>query len=169
MFGIALGIDAFLKWLPGFRSEFVHYVSSMEMGQPQWIKDYLHAWVHFLDTAPSLYAYLVAACETCIAIGLILGLFSNAVYAVGIPCMLAIWSTAEGFGGPYVNGTTDIGTSIIYVFVYVALYLGQASAVWSLDRRLWSRLGRWHVISTRPAIEPSAPVAPVAPISKLIV
>lgn len=150
VFGVALAVDAFLKWQPAFRSDFVKYVSSMEIGQPQLVKDWLHAWASVLSTDPTLFAFLVAVCETCLAMGLILGLFSNAVYMVGIPCMLMIWSTAEGFGGPYSSGATDIGTSIIYVFMYVALYFGRASAIWSLDRHLWRRLGRARSLCTAP-------------------
>ncbi len=37
-----------------------------------------------------------------------------------------IWSTAEGFGGPYTAGSTDIGAAIIYVLVFLALWFGHA-------------------------------------------
>ena len=38
-------------------------------------------------------------------------------YVTGIAFSLLIWSTAEGFGGPYTAGSADIGTAIIYALV----------------------------------------------------
>ena len=35
---------------------------------------------------------------------------------------LLVWSVGEAFGGPYAAGSTDIGTAIIYAFVFAALY-----------------------------------------------
>ena len=34
---------------------------------------------------------------------------------------LLVWAIAEGFGGPYGSGSTDIGTSIIYALFFVGL------------------------------------------------
>jgi nitrite reductase (NO-forming) len=34
---------------------------------------------------------------------------------------LLIWATAEGFGGPYTSGASDIRTAIIYAVVFAAL------------------------------------------------
>ena len=150
-FGVVMGIDAYFKWLPAFRNGFVQYVSMNEPGQPGAVRDWLTWWVSMLHTNPHLFAYLVAAAETCLAIGLIAGLFSNAVTLVGIPLALGIWSTAEGFGGPYRAGATDVGASIIYVFVYLLLFVTQAGGAWSLDSVLWGHLGPLRFLSSRPA------------------
>ena len=60
---------------------------------------------------------------------------------------LVIWSTAEGFGGPYAPGSTDIGAAIIYLVVFLALWLGKCWRYYSLDKLLYEklrfRIGRW--------------------------
>jgi hypothetical protein len=53
--------------------------------------------------------------ETAIALALIFGLFSNLTYVNGALLLVIIWTKAEGFGGPYTAGSTDIGAAIIYV------------------------------------------------------
>lgn len=149
-FGVVWAIDATFKWLPAFSDGFVRYISSGEPGQPAAVKAWLRWWVSLLATDPRLFAHLVAVCETCLAIGLVFGLFSNAVCVVGALLSAGIWSTAEGFGGPYMSGSTDIGTSIIYVFVFAALFYGRASSMWSLDGLLRSRLGPLQILCGRP-------------------
>jgi nitrite reductase (NO-forming) len=59
-----------------------------------------------------------------------------------------VWTTAEGFGGPYKAGSTDIGTAIIYVLVFAGLYLAGAGRTLSVDaylrRSRFKRRGREH-------------------------
>jgi hypothetical protein len=31
---------------------------------------------------------------------------------------MLVWSTAEGFGGPYTSGASDIGTAVVYALVF---------------------------------------------------
>ena len=76
------------------------------------------------------------------AIGLIFGLLSNLTNIVGILLSVVIWSTAEGFGGPYVAGSTDIGAAIIYVLVFAGLFLANAGLYYVVDRYLTPVLGR---------------------------
>jgi nitrite reductase (NO-forming) len=69
-------------------------------------------------------AWLVAVIETLIALALIAGFARKTAYAVdpaAIVFSLLIWATAEGFGGPYTSGASDIGTAIIYPVVFAAL------------------------------------------------
>lgn len=171
LFGVVLGIDAFFKWLPAFSKGFVSYVSNSEPGQPQAVKDWLAWWVSALGADPRLFATLVAICETCLAIGLIFGLFSRAVCFAGILLALGIWSTAEGFGGPYTSGVTDIGTSIIYALVYPALLFGHAADAWSLDPVVRRYLGPLRFLCAspvrqRPAQQPPLPAPSVIPGSR---
>jgi nitrite reductase (NO-forming) len=63
---------------------------------------------------------------------------------------LVIWTTAEGFGGPYKAGSTDIGAAIIYVIVFVGLFLSRAGLAHGVDRWLTPRLGRWGWIASGP-------------------
>jgi len=65
-------------------------------------------WIHVVQVNPHLFAQLSALGETAVAIGLIFGIFSNITMISGFFLSLMIWSTAEGFGGPYMPGSTDI-------------------------------------------------------------
>ena len=68
----------------------------------------LHHWIVFWTNTvgpdPTLFAYPTAVAETAIAIALIVGAFNNLTAVVGIFLSIAIWSTAEGFSGPYGAG-----------------------------------------------------------------
>jgi len=97
-----------------------------------------------------VFALIVAASETALAIALILGVFSNLANLGGVLLALVIWSTAEGFGGPYKAGSTDIGTAVIYFFVFVAMFLSQSGLCFGLDRRLTPMLGRWGWFASGP-------------------
>ena len=143
-FGIALAIDAGLKWSSGFFRHFSQYLSDAAEGQPEHIKDWIALWVHIVHANPSLFASAVAIAETLIAIGLILGVFSTLVNVAGALLMFLIWSTAEGFGGPYMPGSTDIGAAIIYILVFAGLFFTRAGLYIGLDCILARRLGRWR-------------------------
>ena len=97
---------------------------------------------------PHVFAHLVAVGETAVAIGLIFGLFSNLTYLAGSVLAFVIWSTAEGFGGPYKAGSTDIGAAVIYLLVFAGLYLAYAGRVFGIDKRLGDRLGRWAFLAS---------------------
>jgi DoxX len=89
-----------------------------------------------VNVNPHVFAYLVAIGETAVAIGLIFGLFSNLTNISGLLLSVVIWATAEGFGGPYAPGSTDIGSAIIYALVFVGLFLASAGLYYGLDRFL---------------------------------
>ena len=71
--------------------------------------------MRFSRVDPDVFGTLLALAETAIAVGLLSGAFTTAVCAAGGALSLMIWSTGEGFGGPYGDGTTDIGASLVYV------------------------------------------------------
>jgi hypothetical protein len=52
-----------------------------------------------------------------------------------------IWGVGEGFGGPYVSGSTDVGGGVIYVFVFALLYFsdGIIKPNYALDTRFSMR------------------------------
>ena len=75
--------------------------------------------------------------------GLIFGVFSNLTNYGGALLTLVIWSTAEGFGGPYKAGSSDIGAAVIYPLVFTGLFLANAGLVWGLDSWLTPKLGRF--------------------------
>jgi hypothetical protein len=53
-----------------------------------------------------------------------------------------IWTTAEGFGGPYQAGSTDIGAAIIDPLVFAGLFLSSAGLYYGVDRGFTEKLGR---------------------------
>lgn len=134
VFGLVWAVDAWFKWQPDFIHNFESYLQGTLDGQPAAVQSWINFWIHVVNVNPHFFAYLVAIGETAVAIGLIFGLFSNLTNIVGILLSVVIWSTAEGFGGPYVAGSTDIGAAIIYVLVFAGLFLANAGLFYGLDR-----------------------------------
>ncbi len=141
-FGLVWAIDAWFKWQPDFVHTFVNYLSGALEGQPAAVQAWIHFWINIVKVNPHFFAYLVAIGETAVAIGLIFGLLSNLTCIVGMLLEAVVWSTAEGFGGPYVAGSVDIGAAIIYVLVFAALFLTNAGLYYGVDRYLTPLLGR---------------------------
>jgi thiosulfate dehydrogenase (quinone) large subunit len=123
-FGCVWLVDACFKWSPAFLNNLLSYFSTN--GQPLWARDWIGFWINIVGTSPHLFAVIVALAETAIALGLITGIWSKQAMYSGIVLAFLIWSTAEGFGGPYSAGSTDIGASIIYIFVFIALILSKS-------------------------------------------
>lgn len=146
-FGAVWAIDALFKWQPAFINNFTSYLQEGFAGQGHFVQAWIGFWIHTVNVDPHAFAIAVALAETAIAIGLLLGLLTRVALVGGILMALAIWTTAEGFGGPYVPGATDIGAAIIYVIVFIALWLGKCWRHYSLDERLrrrWPALyGAW--------------------------
>lgn len=165
-FGIIWLIDAVLKWLPGFRASYMSTIMGQADGQPGWLRWWLDFWIRTQHPHAMFFAYLVAAAETLIALALIAGFARKTTYLAAIVLSMLIWSTAEGFGGPYTSGASDIGTAVIYAVVFAGLlalsyYAGPArySADYYLEKKIswWWRLAEMR----RPAAETVA-VAPAA-------
>ena len=81
--------------------------------------------------------------------------------AVSVP---TLWAAAEGFGGPYTSGASDIGTAIIYALVFMCLLTLSAYTgpdTYSVDHYLESRISWWWKVAEfgRPAGKQRAPVA----------
>ncbi len=143
IFGLVWVVAAILQWLPQFQNTFVGQVAAAKGGQPGFIQGWISFWANLASVNPLLFARMLATTETVIAAFLILGIFSNLTYIVGIFLSLSIWSIPEGFGGPYIPGaTTDIGTAFPYAILFVVLLCLSAGRYYGLDRWLTSRLGR---------------------------
>ena len=136
IFGGVWLIDASFKWSPAFINSFTDYLNQGAEGQPALVQAWINLWVHTVGVNPQFFAVIVALGETAIAIGLLFGFFTEVAIAGGIALSFVIWSTAEGFGGPYVAGSTDIGAAIIYIIVFIALWLGRSWRRYSLDSSL---------------------------------
>ena len=116
----------------------------------------IHQWLqlwHGIGTAnPGAFALGTAIIETLIALGLLLGAFSNLVFIGSAIFSFGIWSTAEHFHLPWTKpGITDLGPSIGYVIAALALFCCAAGSTWSVDRKLRDRLGNYAWL-TSPAV-----------------
>jgi len=155
VFGLVWLIDAQFKWRPSFINDLATYLMGAMPGQPPAVQAWIGFWMNVVKINPELFAYFVAAAETALALALIFGLLSNLAYLGGTILALIIWSTAEGFGGPYVVGSTDIGAAIIYVFVFALLYLTRAGLHMGYDRRLAGMLGSWALLASGQVTAPN--------------
>ncbi len=70
LFGLIFAIDAVLKWLPGFRHQYLGNIKTAAQGQPSWLHWWFHLWINFQSGAPLLFATIVALIETSLAGGL---------------------------------------------------------------------------------------------------
>lgn len=164
VFGVVWGIDAWFKWQPDFVNNFTTYLTGAQEGQPWLVHHWILFWTNTVGIDPTFFAYLTAAGETAIAIALILGAFTNLTALVGILLSVVIWSTAEGFGGPYAAGSTDIGAAIIYVLVFAGLFLGSAGLYYGFDRKLTKALGSFGFLASGSIKQPSSPRSVAKPI-----
>ena len=142
-------VAAWLKWQPAFISGFSSMIAGAADGQPGPIQAWVKFWVMIVNINPSLIAYGSAVIETLIAVFLILGIFSNLTYIVGIVYTLGIWSVAEGFGGPYALGqSTDVGTALPYAVLFGVLFCISAGLYFAGDQWLTPKLGRWGFLAS---------------------
>ena len=149
IFGFVFAVAAVLKWQPQFQNTFVSQVSGAATSQPAPIVAWISFWTNLISVNPLFFARLEATTESAIAVFLLLGLFSNMTYILGILLSLGIWSVPEGFGGPYIAGhSTDIGTAFPYALLFAVLLFISAGHYYGLDRWLTPRLGRFGFLAS---------------------
>jgi len=102
--------------------------------------------------------------ESLIAVALIAGFARKFTYISAALFSVLVWATAEGFGGPYMSGSSDIGTAIIYALVFVGLlalsaYAGPAR--YSADYYIEQRVSWWWKVAEmgRPTVHEPAGVS----------
>jgi len=78
LFGLIWAIDAVLKWLPGYRHDYLSNLKSVAQGQPSWLHGWFHFWISLQSHAPTLFAVLTGVMETCLALVLVLGVARRA-------------------------------------------------------------------------------------------
>jgi uncharacterized membrane protein YphA (DoxX/SURF4 family) len=149
-FGVVWAVDASFKWAPDFITGFSSTLTDALDGQPGWVKAWINLWDSLVKIDPHVFAHLVAAAETALAVALIVGAFSNLAYIGGTLLALVIWTTAEGFGDIFKKESMDVGAAIIYVIVFAGLFLSQAGLAFGVDRWLTPKLGRWGWIASGP-------------------
>jgi nitrite reductase (NO-forming) len=146
-FGVIWAVDASLKWQPAFQANFQQILSGVAKGQPGFLGWWFGLWEFVVSGRAPIFAILTASTETYLAVALLTGFARKSTYMVGILYGLFIWSVAEGFGGPYMPGTTtDVGAAIIYSLVFIALMLVDAGR-FSVDRLIEKRIPAWRLIS----------------------
>ena len=162
-FGVIWLIDATLKWLPGFRATYMSVIMAEAQGQPGWLQPWFHFWIRFQHPDAMVLAYLAAVIETLIAIALIIGFARKLTYLSAIVFSLLIWGTAEGFGGPYTSGASDIGTANIYAEVFAGLLAhsyNAGPARYSADYYIEQKVSWWWRIAEMRRPAPAEALAP---------
>lgn len=145
-FGIIWAIDAYLTWRPEFAAHYVGYLQNALQGQPSWLAPWFNLWIGLVTPATGLFVWLTRIIETLIAIGLLFGLARKWVYIVGGLFSLLLWSTAEGFGGPYATGASNLGPALVYVLLFAALLLFErliGRTPYSVDYYIEQRFPGW--------------------------
>jgi uncharacterized membrane protein YphA (DoxX/SURF4 family) len=125
-FGTIWLVDAALKWLPAYRTDFLDQLRIGAQGQPPWLLPWLHLVLRLSAPHVALFAHGTAVIETLLAFALISGFARKFTYFGGAVYSLLVWATADGFGGPYSSSSTDVGPAIIYSVVFLALLVVNA-------------------------------------------
>ena len=150
IFGVVWAIDGALKFQPGFADSLPQMISDAGQGQPGWIQPWFAFWSQTVSGNPAFFTTTIGLFELAVAVALLTGFMRKVAYTGGILLSLVIWSVPEGFGGPYGPGSTDIGTGIIYAFVFVLLMVINATfgpSRWSLDYAIERRWTAWKKIA----------------------
>ena len=142
LFASFWSIDAYLKWLYLLNGmNLIDVLTDATKGQPQFVQWWMQWWISAATSLPNFTLY-IATLETIIAILLILGLLIPVISIAGILFNLLIWSTAEGFGGIFKPGATDIGVGPLYASIFAGLVVIQAGRQKGLDRILHEKMPR---------------------------
>lgn len=127
LFGILWAFDAFWKWHPYFLHHAVDYLVQSQKGQPEWIVAYIQFFINIIHSVgPFAFGLFAAIAETVIAVSLVFNKGLRFMLPVGAVYSLGLWTTAEGWGGPYGPGFTGnrgdiLGTIIIYCLIFLYL------------------------------------------------
>ena len=145
-FGVIVAIDAYLKWQPTFAAHYVGYLQNAANAQPAWLAPWFNFWLRIVTPHADFFIFATRLIETAVAIGLLLGFARRLTYLIGGLFSLLIWSTAEGFGGPYTSGATNLGPAPVYALIFVAAALFErllGSSPYSLDYYIGRRFPIW--------------------------
>ena len=146
-FGVIWAVDASLKWQPAFQANFQQMLVDVAKGQPGFLAWWFGLWEFVVSGRAPIFGVLTATTETYLALALLTGFARKFTYSLGIMYGLFVWSVAEGFGGPYMPGTTtDVGAAIIYSLLFGALLLVDAGR-FSVDRLIEKRLMVWRWVA----------------------
>ena len=147
-FGIVWILDGSMKFLWLQPSDVVKLIHHASQGQPAWLHPWYNFWIASLTSTPAAFLHGIGLIELALGLVLVIGFLRKTVYLGGIILSLMIWSTIEGFGGPYGPGSssTDIGAAIMYAFIFVAIIIVERSSNYSrysLDALIETKLNGW--------------------------
>ncbi|MCD6672585.1 MAG: multicopper oxidase domain-containing protein [Burkholderiaceae bacterium] len=172
-FGIIWAIGAAFTWTDRFAANYVGYLHNAAQGQPSWSAWWFDMWIALVTPHAMLFVWLTRIAETLLAIALLIGFARKTTYVLGALFSLLIWSTAEGFGGPYTAGATNMGAALTYVLIFLLLiginYRGGTSPYsvdYLIERRwpAWRRIAEWSRGVPLHAPPPSSAAAQVTAI-----
>ena len=127
LFGLLWTFDAALKWQPYFLTHFLAQLTPAVHGQPAWIAAYITFVIQVVKAVgPQVVAVVAAIIETSIAVSLLTGRGLQVMAPLGFLYSLAVWTTAEGWGGPYTTAGSGIrgdvlGNVLFYAVVFLFL------------------------------------------------
>lgn len=146
--GIVWLIDGYLKFSPGLVDSFPALIKSE--GQPAWLQPWFNFWSSVTSANAAPFVYTTGALELALGAALVLGFMRKIAYLGGMVLSLLIWAIPEGFGGPYGPASTDIGTGVIYSFLFLSLIIINTisgPSKYSLDFLLEQKYPFWKRIA----------------------
>lgn len=149
VFGAVWLVDGYLKFI-GSPSDYAQMIQSASDGQPAWLQPWFTVWYSLVSSNPALFVYATGAAEFALAFALMFGFMRKFSYIAGIVLSLVIWAVPEGFGGPYGSGSSDIGTGIVYSFVFLLLLVINAAfgpSKYAVDIWIERRLPYWKKLA----------------------
>jgi nitrite reductase (NO-forming) len=164
-FGLIWVVNAALTWTNEFAVHYVGYLHNAAQGQSAWSAWWFSLWIAVVTPHAMLFVWATRIIETALALALVFGFARKTTYIAGALFSLLVWSTAEGFGGPYAVGATNMGAGIVYVLVFIALIVinsRSGPSLYSVDYYIEKRWPCWHRVAELSSARKPTPAHPVS-------
>jgi nitrite reductase (NO-forming) len=150
-FGLVWLLNGLMKvfWLGP--DDIIDMVQQASQGQPAWLQPWFSFWTSIISSNAAFTLNGIRVWELILAFTLLIGFMRKLSYLSGICLSLIIWTVAEGFGGPYGPGSTDVGAAILYPFVFLALLVLETIAGsnrYTLDKLVERHIRGWSKIAS---------------------
>lgn len=119
LFGVVWLLNAWFQASSAYQGQLLANFSANESGQSFWVHDYMH-WIlqGMQSIADPSATIIMVILDVFIGVSLVLGVWGRFFGWVGLVYSAFLWTSFEGFGGPYGSGATDPGPGIIYAIVF---------------------------------------------------
>ncbi|TAN05881.1 MAG: c-type cytochrome [Rhodanobacteraceae bacterium] len=164
-FGLIWVVNAALTWTSEFAVHYVGYLHNAAQGQSAWSAWWFSLWIAVVSPHAMLFVWATRIIETALALALVFGFARKTTYIAGALFSLLVWSTAEGFGGPYAVGATNMGAGIVYVLVFIALIVinsRSGPSLYSSDYYIEKRWPGWRRVAELGGTRKPTPSHPVS-------